>query len=105
METNLIEVKSIMITVHIDGIMLGSNQQNTFRQNHSFVFDGRNDSETERLIIEKFNHMVSDGFVNVCCVNEDSEVPEEYNHLRYSKPYAYKDLNIVDAIFGYSIDE
>ena len=93
-----------MITVHLDGIYLGSNLPR--RESHSFKFDGQNDSEIERSIINRFNQMVSDGFVNVNCVNEDSQVHIEDNHLRFSHPYIYVGNTIVDLyIPDYSVDE
>tara|TARA_B100001250_G_scaffold41870_3_gene33089 strand:+ start:1038 stop:1352 length:315 start_codon:yes stop_codon:yes gene_type:complete len=97
-----------MITVHIDGIYLGSKLPR--RESHSFEFDGQNDSEIERSIINRFNQMVSDGFVNVNCVNEDSQVDEDNHYwaydLRFSHPYIYVGNTIVDLyIPDYSVDE
>lgn len=96
-----------MITVHIDGIWLGNTYETSFRQSHSFAFDGQDDAATTQSIIEKYNQMVADGFINVCCVNEDSQVPEDsaLSHLRYSAPYSYKGQNSAKFIPDYSADE
>ena len=93
-----------MITVHLDGIYLGSKIPR--RESHCFEFDGQNDSEIERSIINRFNQMVSDGVVNVNCVNEDSQVDIEDNHLRFSHPFIYKNGQMVSSyIPDYSADE
>lgn len=89
-----------MITVHIDGILLDGR-----RESHSFKFTGLNDSETETSIINKFQNMVDDGCVNVHCVSEDSQIDVEDNHLRFSKPYAYKNGQIVEYVDDYTTDE
>lgn len=89
-----------MITIHIDGIHLEGQ-----RESHSFKFNGQNDSETEASIISQFQKMVDDGLVNVLCVSEDSQVDIENNHLRFSKPYAYKNGLIVDYVADYTTDE
>lgn len=96
-----------MITVHIEGIWLGNTYEASGRESHSFDFDGQNDAATRQSVIDKFNKMVADGFVNVCCVNEDSQVPEDsaLSHLRYSKPYAYEGQNAVEFTPEYSADE
>ncbi len=96
-----------MITVHIDGIWLGNTYEASFRESHAFDFNGQNDAATTHSVIDKYNQMVANGFINVCCVNEDSQVPEDsvLSHLRYSKPYAYKGQNAVKFIPDYSTDE
>jgi len=96
-----------MITVHIDGIWLGNTYEASFRESHAFDFNGQNDAATTQSVIDKFNQMMADGFTNVCCVNEDSQVPEDsaLSYLRYSKPYAYKGHNAIEFIPEYSTDE
>lgn len=78
-----------MITIHIEGTVIGHTFQESYYDVKSFDFDGKDDAKTEQDIRNTYFNMKKRGLVNVCIVTEDSQVPEDSAtpELRWGKPY------------------
>jgi len=76
-----------MITTHIQGTMIEATFSASYYDVESFDFDGQDDANTEQLIKDAYYDMKNNGFVNVCIMTEDSQVPEDCVALRHGKPY------------------
>lgn len=94
-----------MITVHVSGLVLRPNYDDSYEDYESFDFDGQDDEAVSEKVKQCFFSMISNCSVNVNCVTEDSQVNDQ-SHLRWGKPYMFNATgNVIPYVPMMSCDE